>query len=88
MEELCYANDFLNRGVCLIVEYDQFRSDMGLSSRKGSEVDLKACNELFGKMGFDVYIQKNLPYVELIKVRRPSSTRQKVLSKNLKSFAL
>ena len=34
-EEVCYFTGYAKRGTCLILEWDEFRADLGLSGRKG-----------------------------------------------------
>ena len=54
LEEECYAMDQERRGICLIFENDQFQPSLQLSSRRGSELDLKAANDTFTALGFEV----------------------------------
>ena len=42
------------RGICLLIENDQFQPNLQLSGRKGSEIDLKAANDTFTSLGFEV----------------------------------
>lgn len=35
LEETCYFTGYAKRGTCLILEWDEFRADLGLSDRKG-----------------------------------------------------
>ncbi len=67
-EEVCYSSDNTKRGICLIFEHDTFRPDMNLSARKGSEVDLKSAISLFNAMGFDVHVERNLHYVDIMRL--------------------
>ena len=54
MEEECYVTDHERRGICLIIENDAFQPNLQLSGRRGSEVDLKAANDCFTTLGFEV----------------------------------
>jgi hypothetical protein len=56
LEEECYVTDHEKRGICLIIENDQFQPSLQLSGRRGSEVDLKAANDTFTNLGFEVKI--------------------------------
>ena len=53
-DEECYYGGHRHRGICLILEHDEFKPSLQLSERKGSEVDLKAANATFSKLGFEV----------------------------------
>jgi hypothetical protein len=54
IEEECYVTDHERRGICLIIENDEFQPNLQLSGRRGSEVDLKAANDCFTNLGFEV----------------------------------
>ncbi|TRY74484.1 hypothetical protein TCAL_01321, partial [Tigriopus californicus] len=68
IEEDCYNTKHEERGLCLILEHDEFRPQLNMSNRKGSEMDLKALTSLFNRMGFNVNVQRNLPYGEISKL--------------------
>ena len=53
-DEDCYYAGNKHRGICLILENDEFKPSLQLSDRKGSEVDLKSANATFSKLGFEV----------------------------------
>lgn len=44
---------------------DVFIFNLRLSRRQGSEVDLREAEKVFHRAGFDVYVQRNLPYGNL-----------------------
>lgn len=41
LEEESYSNEYRKRGLCLILEHDEFKPSMRLSGRRGSEVSLE-----------------------------------------------
>lgn len=55
-----YNFDHPYRGYCLILENENFSQRLGLAKRIGSERDAAQLVTTFGKLGFDVYHQKDL----------------------------
>jgi len=55
-----YSNDYNQRGVCLILENDEFHESLEISNRGGSGVDASVLIRCFKTLGFEIRHEKNL----------------------------
>ena len=55
-DEDSYATSHSKRGVCLVLENDEFHPSLGISNRGGSGVDSTAMVQAFKTLGFEVEI--------------------------------
>jgi len=55
-----YSNSFSQRGVCLVLENDEFHENLDISYRGGSDADNTVVIKCFKQLGFEVRHEKNL----------------------------
>ncbi|XP_023326454.1 caspase isoform X3 [Eurytemora carolleeae] len=61
-----YSTEGKRRGICMIFENDMFHTDLGLSKRKGSNVDRVLMIDVFTKLQFEVRVFQNLTTTEIL----------------------
>lgn len=60
----CYNMNHKNRGKCIIFNHEEF--DSGIAKREGSTADTIRLQKSFGRLGFDIEIEKNLSHYEVM----------------------
>ncbi len=54
--------------MCVVLEHCEFKPSLHLSDRRGSDLDLKAVNECFSELGFEVILKRNLRVAEVTRL--------------------
>jgi len=71
--EDCYSSSYPRRGVCLVIENDMFSTTLGLSKRKGSNIDRMLMINAFSKLQFEVRVYQNLASKDIEKTLEKTS---------------
>ncbi|XP_069832662.1 caspase-3-like [Dendropsophus ebraccatus] len=58
-DEMKYNMDYPEKGLCLIINMENFASGLGLKPRKGTSIDEKAVEDVFKAIGFTIQTEKD-----------------------------